>query len=87
MWSWRDGKRLAQARLHGPVQHLLVEGDRAYALSALGQNLTWDLKPLYVDRCTLLRSIWKEVPVVWRDGRPVFSLAPKGHPCLATDEP
>jgi hypothetical protein len=81
LYSWRDGKQLATARIHGPIEHLLLENQKLYAASSLGQHLVWDLKALYADRCALLREVWQRVPVVWRDGRPVLEAPPLNHRC------
>ena len=83
VWSWRDGKRLADGRTHGPIEHLLLENHRLYAASALGQHLMWDLSTLYDERCTLLREVWASVPVVWQDARAITVPPPAKHPCHA----
>jgi len=80
VWDATSGRLLASARLHGPVVHLVLDGKVLHAASELGQHLRWDLAPLEMDRCALLRAIWKRVPVVWRDGRVVLTPPPK-HPC------
>ncbi|MFP6685175.1 MAG: WD40 repeat domain-containing protein, partial [Polyangiaceae bacterium] len=86
MWSWSNGKHLAEGRMHGPIEHLLIEKQKLFAASALGQSIAWDLRLLYVERCALLREVWAGVPVVWRDGRAVVEALPKDHPC-AHDAP
>ncbi|MBI4703325.1 MAG: protein kinase [Deltaproteobacteria bacterium] len=69
LWDIGDGKQLARARLHGPVVHLLLEGEKLYAASALGEHLVWDLSAFYLGDCELLRRVWESVPVVWEQGR------------------
>ncbi|RLB57822.1 MAG: hypothetical protein DRI90_17520, partial [Deltaproteobacteria bacterium] len=81
MWSQLDGSRLAHARLHGPVVHLRIVGDKLYAATALGRSLVWDLSVFYAERCTLLREVWQDVPVVWDHGQPVVASPPPGHRC------
>jgi len=84
LYSWRDGKQLATARIHGSIEHLLLEQPKLYAASSLGQHLVWDLSVLYAQRCVLLHEVWKSVPVVWREGRAVREPPPVDHPCWAT---
>jgi WD40 repeat protein len=84
MWSMRDGKLLADDRIHGPVEHLLLEKRKLYAASSLGQHLVWDLSTLYATRCDVLREVWQRVPVVWKDGRAVLESPPPGHVCMAS---
>ena len=86
IWGVRDGKLLAEGRVHGLIEHLLLENNKVYAASSLGQHLVWDLNVLYADRCTLLRQVWQRVPVVWRDGRAVAAKPPAKHPCMLSDK-
>ena len=82
LWSLRNGKRLEHGQLHGPVVHLLLRKGKLYAASELGQHLTMDLAIFHADYCDLLRSIWREVPVVWEGGLPLERPAPDDHTCL-----
>ena len=50
-----DAGGLRRARLHGPVEHLLLEDDTLYAATALERHLAWDMGDFYADRCALLR--------------------------------
>jgi hypothetical protein len=81
MWNQLDGSRLAFARLHGPVVHLRMVGDKLYAASALGRSLVWDLSVFHAERCELLREVWHDVPVAWEQGQPVVAEPPAGHRC------
>ena len=81
LWDTRDGKRLAHARLHGPVVHLQLEDQMLFAATDLGHHLQWDLSVFSRDYCTLLREVWHEVPVVWSSGRPVAAPPPIKHRC------
>ncbi len=83
IWDLRDGVRLAHARLHGPVVHLLLVQTKLYAASELGGHTTMDLSPFYRDYCELLRRVWQQVPVVWYQGQPVARPAPRGHRCVS----
>ncbi len=82
IWSLRSGKLLHRAWLHGPVTHLTLQGHLLHAATELGDRLTWDLTPLAAERCKLLRVVWKQVPVVWQDGRAVGQAPPDEHACM-----
>ena len=81
IWDLRTGARLDEARLHGPVVHLLLEGKRLYAASELGGRLVWDLSVLHAPYCDLLHQVWRRVPVVWGEGRAIYREPPAGHRC------
>jgi len=81
MWNEDEGRRLAHQRIHGAVVHLLLEDQKLYAVSDLGQTIVWDLKALYVDYCTLLEQVWQRVPVEWHHGRPVLASPPTIDRC------
>ena len=81
IWNQDDGKRMENARLHGPVSRLLLQGRRLYAVSDLGQHLVWDLSLFFGKRCEVVREVWKQVPVSWSSGRPVSKAPPTAHPC------
>jgi WD40 repeat protein/serine/threonine protein kinase len=81
IWSLANGRRLAHARLHGPIRHLAVADDRLIAASDLGSTLFWDLADFSRDYCELLRQVWDEVPIVWEGGLPVRRPAPAEHAC------
>jgi len=81
IWSLRDGTLLGREHIHGPVVHLLLEGQKLYAASELGGTLSWDLRPLYVEYCELLRHIWTQVPVIWQSGYPLVRPPPIDHQC------
>lgn len=70
LWSIADGKKLAQARLHGRVVHLHLEAQRLYAATDLGDHLLWDLGAFHRPYCELLEDVWAQVPVIWVDGEP-----------------
>ncbi len=61
--------RLPQT-LHGPVQHLLVDGQRLYAASELSGFLSWELGIFHQEYCQLLREVWAGVPLLWVEGLP-----------------
>jgi hypothetical protein len=81
LWSLANGARLLHGRLHGPVVHLILKGDRLYAASALGQHAALDLGMLNTDYCTLMREVWKKIPIVWADGLPQLKDPPTAHRC------
>lgn len=81
MWSLDDGTRLAGARLHGPVAHLVLHEHRLYAATALGRMLAWDVGVFFRNYCGLMREVWAQVPVVWENGRAVRREAPADHAC------
>ncbi len=83
LWSVDNGSLLHSARLHGPVVHLRVVGGQLVAVSSLGDNLSWELTPMTIDRCELLRQIWEQVPAVWTGGLPVEQSPPPDHACAA----
>jgi hypothetical protein len=80
--SFADGARLERARLHGPVAHLALAGGILAAVSELGDRVVVDLSVFGRGRCSVLRDVWRRVPVVWEAGRPVIRPPPtSGHPC------
>jgi hypothetical protein len=81
IWDAEDGTLLRRARLHGPVTHLLLQGQTLVAATDLGQYVLWDLGEFFEDRCALMRQVWDAVPVVWRGGRPVAREPPADHAC------
>jgi WD40 repeat protein len=82
IWSRDNGALLDRRRLHGPIVQLGVEGGRLWAHSELG-GWYQDPDTFGLDYCTLMRRIWSQVPVVWRNGLPVRSPPPEEHPCRA----
>jgi len=80
IWDLSDGARLAHARVHGPVVHMLLEEQRLYVASDLGGVLVWDLSAFYREYCDLLQQVWQRVPVVWEKGRPELR-PPADHRC------
>jgi WD40 repeat protein/serine/threonine protein kinase len=81
MWDTNDGSLLALTRIHGPVSHLVLEGQHLNAASELGQTMRWDLKSFHEDHCDALSGLWEKVPVVWENGRAHLQPPPSGHPC------
>jgi hypothetical protein len=81
VWDLKTRRLLDQVRLHGFVSHLLIEDNKLYAATNNGDHVVFDLRALVVDRCTLLREVWREVPMVWKDGKPVTEKPPENHPC------
>jgi len=81
LWQVSNGERLDHARIHGPVVHLLVKGNRLYAASELGDQMQMDLKTLHSEYCEVLRDVWRQVPVEWKGGRPARREPLASHPC------
>jgi WD40 repeat protein len=81
LWGKHDGARLHHGRLHGPVSHLVRQGSTLIVASELGAHTTVDLSLFDESFCGVLESVWQDVPVVWRDGRPVLQPRPQDHPC------
>ncbi|MBW2522817.1 MAG: protein kinase [Deltaproteobacteria bacterium] len=81
MWNRTDGKPLMDGRAHGRVVHMTIQGRTLYAATDLGGHEVWDLGVLHVDRCDLLREIWRRIPVVWEAGRAVAREPPSSHVC------
>lgn len=81
VWDLRSGATLHTSQLHGPVAHLNLSGHQLSAASELGDHVRVDLSVLSRDYCELLQEVWKEVPVVWSEGRVVEQSMPEGHRC------
>ena len=85
VWGLEDGKRFDTVRLHGAVDHLLVENARLYAGTEFGQRLAWRLSDFLAERCAVLREIWAEIPFTWEGGRAVATPLPADHECARND--
>ncbi len=81
IWDRASGQPLYQTRLHGPVTHLKLDGATLSATTELGQRQAWDLSVLSTSRCQLLRQIWDEARVTWKDGRVIHQGTPADHAC------
>ncbi len=82
MWDLSSGGRNLQARLHGGVRWLNLSRDGLLALSELGQVRLWDFRIFHEEHCDLLRKVWKNLPRIWEDGRPVLRGPDPEHPCM-----
>jgi hypothetical protein len=82
IWSAEDGRRLHHGRLHGPIAHVLVEERRLCLASELGDRVALDLGVLHAPYCSVMREVWRSVPVVWGQGRPAARLASPDHRCM-----
>jgi WD40 repeat protein len=80
-WDLRTGAALLKLQLHGPVTWLACPAHTLHAVTELGDLQAVDLDVLVRDYCTLMREVWKEVPVVWSEGRAVPAEPPAGHRC------
>ncbi len=81
LWDLSDGTRLWHQRLYGAAVHLTVRGGVLFAATDLADHLSWDLGSLSADYCTLLRSVWRRAPVVWRLGQIERRQPPNTHYC------
>jgi len=81
IWSLNDGQRLYASRLHGAVLHGLVENQRLYLASELGDYRAFDFSTFYQDYCQVMNEVWKAVPITWKNGRPQAQPIPSSHPC------
>ena len=81
VWNTESGTRLVQARLHGPVTHLLVEEGVLVAATDVGDHVRIDLGVLRQEYCDVMRLIWEDVPVVWESGLALVKKPPDTHPC------
>ncbi len=76
-----NGRRLRRSRLHGPARHLLFNKGQLMAATVLEDSQAWDLSKLTARYCQVLREVWRQVPVTWKDGLPRVSPPPMGHTC------
>ena len=83
VWDMHNGQRLLRMKLHGPIAYMAMRGRRLVAVSELGQTLNEDFGVFHEDDCTVLRSIWAQVPVAWDNGRLRVSEPPREHRCLS----
>jgi len=82
IWKLDSGALLHHVRLHGPVIHLVLKGDRLHAASELGDHLSLDLGVFRQGYCQVLHQVWRMVPVVWDSGLPVTRKPDPEHPCF-----
>jgi hypothetical protein len=81
IWLLDTGARVDRVLLHGPVDALVLEGDRLLIGTELGDAAVVDLAPFYREYCEQLRDVWRAVPTEWEDGEAVRRPVPKGHAC------
>jgi WD40 repeat protein len=81
IWSLRSGTLLHHFRLHGPLEHMLLDGSTLYTATRLGDHQKLDLGVLGRDYCDLMREVWQAVPVVWSEGRAMAQPPPTDHEC------
>jgi len=81
LWDMASGRQLARRDFMAAVSHVAIDGTRCIAVSEAGEQLTIDLSTLTLDRCDLLRAIWHQVPVDWKDGLHIAD-SPTTHHCL-----
>ena len=81
IWSRRTGQRIVSTRLHGAIHDIEFTDKDLIVLSELGDVLRWDVSALNAPGCDVLRSMWADVSVVWRDGQAQIQAPPKAHAC------
>jgi WD40 repeat protein/serine/threonine protein kinase len=81
MWDVGTGTKMGEGKLHGPVRDLVLQDQRLFVASALGQHDTWDLRPFYDPYCDVLGDVWEHVSVRWDDGHAVRGERPADHAC------
>ena len=81
LWNFVDGEKLRGGQLNGSIEHLLVAGDRAFIATDLGAHAVMPLSVFRTTYCDLLKSVWSDVPVVWKAGGVSEEGPPAGHPC------
>jgi serine/threonine protein kinase/WD40 repeat protein len=81
IWHVPTHELLVRIKLNGRPLHVLEQGGKMYVASDLGDSRVIDLRTLDVDRCELLREVWRRVPVAWEAGRPRGSAPPSDHVC------
>jgi len=80
-WDVRDGTIISERRIHGRINQLFIDQHKLHVATQAGAYHAWDMSSFYVDRCTLLRQVWSEVPTVWRDERNTLQAPPRDHEC------
>jgi WD40 repeat protein len=83
IWSLTTGTLLYHFRLHGPVEHLLLDDNVLYAATRLGDHHKLDLGVLDRGYCDLMREVWQAVPVIWSEGRAAAQAPPDDHECMS----
>ena len=81
LWSAERGSVLVDAQLYGPVVHLAARDSTVMAATEMGDHLAWELSVLDEPYCSVLRKLWAEVPVVWRQQGLRLEGPPPGHEC------
>lgn len=73
--------------MHGPVLHLLLKDEKLYAATEVGVYTVLALGVFCRSSCQGPREVWKEIPFVWREGKPVAKPGPADHPCAGAAGP
>ncbi len=82
LWNFVDGEKLRGGQLNGSIEHLLVAGERAFIATDLGSHAVMPLSVFRMTYCDLLKSVWSDVPVVWKAGGVSEEGPPGGHACV-----
>ncbi len=80
IWDVERGVQLAASRVHGPAS-LIETADRRISFASELGAYGGAINTFAPDYCMLLRSVWQEVPLVWRSGVLTAAAPPENHPC------
>ena len=81
LWDASSGRLLDQRRLAARPTQLVFAGSGLYASDERGGYTSLDMAILTVDYCSLLKTVWNDVPVLWSSGRAVVAPRPTDHRC------
>jgi hypothetical protein len=82
VWSSSSGIRLERGAVVGAVRFLAVDDELVLVSSEVGSTAALDLSLLTADYCELLKEVWSQVPVLWRDQAVLQATPEPNHPCL-----
>ncbi|MEL6189991.1 MAG: hypothetical protein AAFU79_35655, partial [Myxococcota bacterium] len=81
VWDSQSGALLLSEQLNGRIEALAVDGPILVAFTDVGGFGRWGLEPVLEDRCTRLRKVWQDIPVVWETEALIRRPPPARHPC------
>jgi WD40 repeat protein/serine/threonine protein kinase len=85
LWSIEDGALIKKHRLHGSVEHLLMQGSQFHAATDVGVHMEWNLEAFALSRCDLVRQIWDRTRVTWQAGQVVAQPPPRDDRCVKSN--
>jgi WD40 repeat protein/serine/threonine protein kinase len=81
VWHAVTGELLHTVKLNGRPTFVHIEGGKLYLATDIGDHEVLDMSVFERDYCELLQEVWRVVPVIWDEGRPVVREPPAGHEC------